>query len=1125
MFIQVLMLGIMAGAVLPAVVFAFTTADIDARLSDVASRYAAGDIVGDRLARIYANARDLLQAAARHEEVAKQYETSIKRGPKRLKELQGELLLVARRRSQAVVSSRERSLAFVEIERIYRAAESRRAALEDELFEIENRERALVNRPEQLRAKREALTTRVAELEIALGIAMDTLGDDIAIAERALLEVEIAARRAELRRLDQELLSNSIRLQSARAEREVASAALEIQGRRAAELEDLLLSRRRDAAKSVVAKTQRAQDVALVSHPVLRRVIDQNAALGRELSSVIEQQSVVADQRTRLETRHADVGREFERAQGRLKYAGYGTGLGQLLVDQRRRIPDLRSLTRGSKVRKQTVDRIGSRSIEIDDLKGELADTDLAGERLLLAYAAEHGEISDRTTIKRDLIEALQDQAGVLRLLAENYSNYLRTLGDAEFEAQQLSAIVRSYGDYLDQKIIWIPNAPMVGMQMLIDTARAVDWLVSVENWRKALLDAGQGIRRAPLRFGFWVLVLVVLAWARRPINRALVDIGSKVSNIHTDRFRYTLAAMAASLVLSLPWALVLWLGADVLYAADDPSEFSLAFAHALRSLVPIVFVFHWLKRLLRERGLGRQHLRWRDRLAADVRRSTTRMLIVFIPAYFLAMLFEHQHNASYQYGLGRLAFIVAMAAVILYVYRLVHPDGAMVRHLLLRFPGALITRFHLVLGWIALLLPIGFALLAAIGYYYTALNLNRYLLQTGFLVIAAIFVRSLAMRWLLLAESRLALKRARERRDALSEAGAGDGEAVEISEDDVPVDIATINAQTRMILSNLIGWSFALGLYFIWQSALPALGFLESVDLWEIKVSGEGGIEIQAITLATVGLAAIIVAVTVVAAKNLPGVLEIGLLQRLPLPPGSRYAITTLSQYLIIAVGFTVVLSALGVRWSQIQWMVAALSVGLGFGLQEIVANFISGLILLFERPIRVGDTVTIGDLTGKVAKIRIRATTIVDWDNKEIVVPNKDFITQRFVNWTLSDPVIRLIIKVGIAYGSDVAKALEVMVEAANEQEKVLQDPAPRALFLDFGDSSLDFEIQVYIRELADRLLVRHGINTAINEGFKRAGIEIPFPQRDLHLRSISPDGVRGTLDLFAHAGGSVE
>ncbi len=1106
---RVFSVGIWAAAAVPVFVQAITLTEIEARLSGIAASYSEDDATKERLQRAYSNARDLLQSAQRYDEEAKQYEKEANAGPKKLKELQRDLAGVERRRERPAVSDREKSLPIVELERLDREAESRRTGSVDKLSEIENRERALVVRPAQLRANREPSKARIAELELALGAPPELAGTDTAAADTALLEAELVLRRAALRKLDQELLSHSIRLELVRAERDVAAAELEVRTMRTTELGRLLLHQRRDAAESVIAETQRAQDVAGASHPLIRQATDRNAALGRELSTVIERHSKVAEERARIAARHASLQKEFERAQERLRYAGYGAGLGHLLIDQRRRLPDLRLLTRASKVRKATVARFGLRSIEIDDRINELEDDPMAGERLLLDYAAEHGKIEKASKIGSELSGALRDQENVLRVLAENYSNYLRAVGDVEFEAQQLTAVARSYGDYLERKIIWIPNVPPVGVGTLLDATRAADWLVAGENWRTTLADVYDGLRRAPLRLGLLALALFLAVWLRRLLERSLLEIGAKLRTIGTDRFRFTLIAMAASVVLAAPWAIFLWLGAEILRAATDPSDFSLALAHALRALAPIVFAFQWFGRLLRQNGVGRQHFRWLDGVAAGVRRSTARLVVVFIPAYLLAVLFEHQDNASFQSGMGRLAFVVATIALALYAYRLMKPDGVLVKHLLVGYPGALLTRFHLLIGTVAVVLPASFAVLAAIGYYYTALNLSRYLLQTGGLIVVAVVIRALAMRSLTLAESRLAIRRARERRDAMREAGEGEVEGTEISDDDLPIDIATINTQTRMILNNIIGWSFAVALYLIWQGALPALGILESVHLWDIAVPGASGQDIQSITLATVFVAAIIVAVTSIAAKNLPGVLEIGLLQRLPLQPGSRYAITTLSQYSITAIGVTVALGALGARWSQIQWLVAALSVGLGFGLQEIVANFISGLILLFERPIRVGDTVTIGELTGKVARIRIRATTIVDWDNKEIVVPNKNFITDRFVNWTLSDPVVRIIIKVGIAYGSDVTKALEVMHEAANGPEKVLQDPAPRALFLGFGDSSLDFEIQVYIRDLAERLPVSHDIHTAINAGFAEAGIEIPFPQRDVHVRSISSPG----------------
>ena len=1099
-----------AAAACPWTVQAIGAADIDAELGAIASRYGDDDPKRERLQRIYMNARDLIQVAERHDEVARDYQLAIKRGPETLQELRSRLLSVEQRATRDVVNRREKTLPATEVDRLYRQAESRRTTLEGGLFEIEDLQRALLDRPDQIRQEREDSTARIAELEGSLRIAADAPSSDIANAERTLIEVELASLKAALRRLDGELLSHAKRLELARAERDLAAAELEVQTQRTTELQDLLLGRRRDTANLLIEKAKQAQKTATSSNPVVQQIIDENVEFGAELSSVIERQPLVANQRTVLEVQQVSLSKEFAGAQDRLKYAGYGTGLGHLLIDQRRRIPDLRRLLQDSKIRKETVARIGLRSIEIDDRINELSNIEHEAQRRLATYAKRNLPLDASSTIHKEISAALLDQEILLKLLAGNYSNYLRTLGDAEFSSQQLATTVRSYGNYLDKKIIWIPNAPLIGVQMFIDTVRAVDWLLSADEWRKMLRDARQGMGQSPLRFGALMIGLIGLLSARSWLSRTLVAVASKVRNIRTDKFRYTVAAIAASLVLSSPWAILLGLGAGLLRAANDPSEFSLAFAHALWSLAPIVFVLTWLRRLLRENGVGRQHFRWRDWLTADLRRMTTRLMIAFIPAYFIAVLFEHQDNASYQYGIGRLAFIAAMVAVIMYVYRLVHPDGVMVRHLGLRYPLALITRFHLLIGAIALLLPISFAVLATIGYYYTALNLNRYFMQTGLLILVAIVVRNLAMRWLMLAESRLALKRGRERREAEIDSEEGESGTTEMSDDDIPIDIATINAQTRMMLSNLIGWSFALGLYFIWQGALPALGVLDSVNLWEIEVPGVSGTEFQSITLATVLLAAIIVAVTSIAAKNLPGVLEIGLLQRLPLQPGSRYAITTLSQYAITAIGIMIVLSALGARWSQIQWLVAALSVGLGFGLQEIVANFISGLILLFERPIRVGDTVTIGELTGKVARIRIRATTIVDWDNKEIVVPNKNFITERFVNWTLSDPVIRVKINVGIAYGSDVEKALVVMYEAANAQPKVLPEPAARALFLGFGDSSLDFEIQVYVRDLADRLQVIHDIHMAINLGFAEAEIEIPFPQRDLHLRSIStPDG----------------
>jgi len=192
----------------------------------------------------------------------------------------------------------------------------------------------------------------------------------------------------------------------------------------------------------------------------------------------------------------------------------------------------------------------------------------------------------------------------------------------------------------------------------------------------------------------------------------------------------------------------------------------------------------------------------------------------------------------------------------------------------------------------------------------------------------------------------------------------------------------------------------------------------------------------------------------------------------------------------------------------------VAAMTVGLGFGLQEIFANFVSGLIILFERPVRVGDIVTVGGGTGTVTQIRMRATTITDSDRKELIIPNKKFITDEVINWTLSDPITRVVIRVGIAYGSDTQLAQRLLLRAARKHPLVVDEPEPSALFAGFGLSTLDFELRVFIPNREVYAAVLHDLNTAIDRSFRDAKVEIAFPQQDLHIRSLPASLVAQTI-----------
>jgi potassium efflux system protein len=219
----------------------------------------------------------------------------------------------------------------------------------------------------------------------------------------------------------------------------------------------------------------------------------------------------------------------------------------------------------------------------------------------------------------------------------------------------------------------------------------------------------------------------------------------------------------------------------------------------------------------------------------------------------------------------------------------------------------------------------------------------------------------------------------------------------------------------------------------------------------------------------------------------------------------GVQLSIARLAHYTILTIAFIVMLRILGVEPTQITLIGGALGVGIGFGLQAIVNNFASGLILLFERPIKVGDTIQVGTDFGEVKNMGLRATIIQTFDNAEIVVPNSDLVTGQVINWTLADRKVRVRVPVGVAYGSDVAKVIKILLDCAHRNPMVLSTPAPIAYFLAFGSSSLDFELRVWIPEFLEKIQVLSDLNQDIESEFDMNGIEIPFPQTDLHVRSI--------------------
>ncbi len=310
-----------------------------------------------------------------------------------------------------------------------------------------------------------------------------------------------------------------------------------------------------------------------------------------------------------------------------------------------------------------------------------------------------------------------------------------------------------------------------------------------------------------------------------------------------------------------------------------------------------------------------------------------------------------------------------------------------------------------------------------------------------------------------------------------------------------------------RLIVSLLIWSAFVLWVLWIWGQS----------ELWisQMMLYAREGFEIGSLKIAPIQIlgAIAILALGISLTRWIKNRVIGDLVKRSRLDRGGREAIVTVSGYTGVMISLLIALGIAGISYTNLAIVAGALSVGIGFGLQNVVNNFVSGLILLFERPVRTGDWIVVGDTQGYVRKISIRSTQIETFDRADIIVPNSELISNKVSNLMLRDPWGRIRIPVGVAYGSDVKKVMEILVRVANEYESVLKDQPgvspPKALFMRFGDSALEFELRCFIRQIDKIFDSTSDLNIAIDQAFREAGITIPFPQRDVHVKTIPPQG----------------
>lgn len=946
--------------------------------------------------------------------------------------------------------------------------------LRDRLAETNARLIAAQTLPERAQMEITEALTRIEELRL-------TFDDDNAAAnesqvwlvrsERYLAESELALKRREL--------ANNARLQ------ELAGLRSEVLGRQVDNLEDrlnllqaVLDKKRRQELEATINESTRRDPLLAAGHPVVSQVQAVNRQLNLELLDIIDRYNHLEREGVKVRTQ-LDRVRQVQRTLTEQIEAIRGSLLlSRILREQRNTLP--------------RVNTIPGLQENIADIR--LKQFDLGRQRETLRDAQQRAVeriqeagIESTKVLLDSLIRLYELRRELVDQLELEYGELLTTAIDLQLNQQQLLGISETLRATIEEQLFWVASRSPLDLDWLRQVPSLIVKQAVEGEWRKRLVGLWQSPRLAAL----WSLPLFLLAAGlllrRRRIKAYLKTLHEQIGRLKRDTQMHTPRAICLNAMLAAPGPLAMAGFGVALTLVGD--AFGVRLGAALLQLSLAWGVVALARRLLVADGVAIRHFHWPAAYAARLRYLLRLLGLTLIPVLLISSLARDNGSSLAASPLSLALLLVGLVAMSVLAARLI----------LAHVPHFGVKLFRLLLGLVLSAVTLVLGALIVLGYEYTALRLIGRFVASLYIFGLWILIEATVVRGLAVAARRLAYRRAVARRRAQVQEGAEGG--LEVVEEP-PLDLEQVNHQSLRLSKLILFLGFTLVLYLVWADLLTVLAYLDNVEVWS-TVSGSGeSLSEMPISVANLFIAVIIVVLTFVMARNLPGLLEVMVLSRLSLKQGSAYAISSLLSYTIVGTGIVVALSTLGVAWSKLQWLVAALGVGLGFGLQEIFANFISGLIILFERPMRIGDTITLGNLHGTVSRIRIRATTVTDFDRKEIIIPNKTFVTDQLINWSLSDNITRVVLNYGVAHGSNLDTVHRLLFEAATANPRVLKDPEPQVFCTSYGATAFNFELRIFVNDLLDRLYAADEINRRLDVLFREHDVRVAFNQMDVWL-----------------------
>ena len=1026
-------------------------------------------------------------------------------------------------------------------------------ALQQALAPVENLTAAeLRERISSIKAKATDTAAKLAEIERQ--IQTDPLSEDEQFiqarrwsleAERLNLNASLQSGNSEMRFREAtshlpELQNAVAKKQAARLEKEISITENAINRIQSQEIQNLKLQSR-DTQEKV--------------SPPLQAIAQSNTALTQELSNIAHEIKALDRDKDAIERDTLRINREETTTKTRIKVVGLSDSFGQMLQRNRAGLAETQQRHVPINQRNQ---QIADSQIAIFRWEDELAKLSnipkatSATVRRLVPDPKSGGQLEDETG---ELLKLRKDILTRLKQLEKQKNQKLVAL---EAEQKQLTVACESYASLIDENILWVRSVPIASLADAHVISSVAENLVRPKRWNGVWNAIADSFSNRFFLSTLMTLVVVAMFLFRGSVTESARLDGEKAIKRSCRDFALTLTTYLRTAALAItvlsPLVLLGWL----LTNNFESTRFAVSLGRACYWTFLIGMPFEFLRQTCRLDGLAHSHFAWTERtrnvlwnnltwfipiglplialltwlpmVGADYRVAVendvdaTATALLETPAALdfsvagaggedppisaLSSSFEFSGGNAWN-RLGRIVLLILLLVSLIFTFRTLHPKhGVLIDSSSTVFSQTVWLRIGYILFVSAIVIPLVLMLMAIVGYYFSSIQIGKSLLKTIALVIGVAVVYSGAMRFLLVRRRHLRYEQLVHQRNqaklALEKKGGADatGSPVEMIDIDLQndpgLDITDVSRQARELTNVIFLMISAVILWGIWQYLLPASKIMDDWELWKISLGGK----IESVTLRDVLFSAMMFLVTYFGVRNIPGMLELILLQKLPLDAGARYAVTTIFRYILLVVGCIFALGYLKIPWSNYSWLVAAISVGLGFGLQEIVANFVSGLILLLERPVRVGDVVTIDGTTGVVSRIQMRATTVTNWDNQELVVPNKDLISGKLLNWTLSSVVNRIALKFGVAYGTDPEHVQKIILDAISSSRALLKEPPPVVTFEEFGDSSLNFTLRCCVSTIERRWIIVHDLNVAINRALAAENISIPFPQRDVHI-----------------------